>query len=238
MGPSTAQNALPISMRQSKTQSKSNSQSGTEIAALKQLVIETCKHPKGSAQRQRGMTQLVRLIGQRLWHTSDAYYADALQQTWIYFCRNLCEATTAKTAYDPEVASPVTWLNAYLKRRLQDFNIAQSRQRATRATVRTQGDISDNLDPIDRLPAPPDIPPWLEQVKAWASDPNNADLDIHISKKPSVTARELILKRLPPETPWKQLAQEYGVSVGTLSSFYQRQCLEKLRQYGRSQGYL
>ena len=203
---------------------------------LKQLVIETCQHPKGSPQRQKGLTQLIRLITDQLWHTSAAYYPDALQQTWIYFCRNLCEATTCR-AYDPDVATPVTWLNAYLKRRLQDFQIAESRDRRTTLSASSFScREDDSLDPLDRIAAPPDIPPLLEQIKAWAeSDP---DLEqIHISKHPTVTARALILKRLPPETPWKVLSAEYGISIGTLSSFYQRQCLSKLRDYGKSQGY-
>ncbi len=205
---------------------------------LKQLVAETCQHPKGSALRQKGLTQLIRTLTPQLWHRSAAYYPDALQQTWIYFCRNLCEATTGR-AYDPDVASPVTWLNAYLKRRLQDFQIAENRDRATtvsRASLRATSE-SGPLDPIDRLPAPPDIPPWLDQVKAWAqSDPDLQQL--HISKHPEVTAQVLILRRLPPETPWKELSAEYSISIGTLSSFYQRQCLSKLRTYGKSQGYL
>ena len=206
------------------------------IAALKKLVLETCGHPHGSAARQKGMTQLIRLIGQRLWHTTDAYYGDALQQTWIYFCRNLCEATTGR-AYDPEVASPVTWLNAYLKRRLQDFKIAENEQRTTTVFSHSRDGEGDVLDPIDRLPAPPDIPPWLDQVKRWAAEDKEL-AGLHIHQHPEVTAQLLILKRLPPETPWKVLAQEYKISVGTLSSFYQRQCLERLREYGRSQGYL
>ena len=204
---------------------------------LKQLVIETCQHPKGSPQRQRGLTQLIRLLTDQLWHTSAAYYPDALQQTWIYFCRNLCEATTCR-AYDPDIATPVTWLNAYLKRRLQDFQIAENRDRRTTLSASSLSCREDDLlDPLDRIAARPDVPPWLEQIKAWAeSDP---DLEqIHISKHPTVTAKALILKRLPPETPWKALSAEYGIPIGTLSSFYQRQCLSKLRDYGKSQGYL
>ncbi len=203
---------------------------------LKQLVIETCQHPKGSPQRQRGLTQLIRLLTDQLWHTSAAYYPDALQQTWIYFCRNLCEATTCR-AYNPDVATPVTWLNTYLKYRLKDFQIAEDRDRRTTLPVSSFSCREDGpLDPLDRIAAQPDIPPWLEQIKAWAE--SDLDLEqIHVSKHPTVTARALILKRLPPETPWKTLSAEYGISIGTLSSFYQRQCLPKLRDYGKSQGY-
>lgn len=224
--------------RMDSSANQSEHQSALRREQLKQLVADTCQHAKGSALRQRGLTRLVRTITPQLWHSSAAYYPDALQQTWIYFCRNLCEATTGR-AYDPEVASPITWLNAYLKRRLQDFQIAENRDRHTtisRASLKTTYE-NGPLDPIDRLPAPPDIPPWLAQVTAWAE--SSPDLEgLHISKRPEVTARVLILRRLPPETPWKVLSAEYGISVGTLSSFYQRQCLSKLRDYGKSQGYL
>ena len=207
---------------------------------LYSLVEETCGHPKGSPRRQRGLTQLIRNLNGQLWHTYDPYYNDALQQTWIYFCRNLCEATTGR-AYDPSVAKLSTWLNAYLKRRLQDFQIAQNKQRATTVSQSSlRGKDGDTaLDPIDRLPAPPDIPPWLEQVRTWAeADPTGELQATHVSKHPQVTAQLLILKRLPPETPWKTLSADYGISVGTLSSFYQRQCLKRLRDYGKAQGYL
>ncbi len=205
------------------------------LAKLKQLVHETCQHPQDSPQRQRGLTQLIRIISCQLWRSSAAYYPDALQQTWIYFCRNLCEAATGR-AYDPEVASPITWLNAYLKRRLQDFQIAENRDRATTLSAFSSSE-DDPIDPIDRLPAPPDIPPWLMQIREWVEQ--NTELgQIHISKHPEVTAKVLLLRRLPPETPWKTLSAEYGLSVGTLSSFYQRQCLSRLRDYGKSQGYL
>ncbi|MEM9090785.1 MAG: SAV_2336 N-terminal domain-related protein [Cyanobacteria bacterium P01_F01_bin.53] len=182
--------------------------------SIRQLIKETCQYPTGSPHRQRGLTKIIRALGPKLWRTDDAYYDAALQQTWIYFCRNLCEATTGR-AYDPDVASPVTWLNAYLKRRLKDFAIAEKR---------TQPDI---------------IPPWLEQVRAWAeADPDGTLAATHVSKHPTVTAQQLILRRLPPETPWKELSAEYGISVGTLSSFYQRQCLKRLQAFGKSEGYL
>lgn len=203
---------------------------------LKQLVIETCRHPKGSPQRQRGLTQLIRLLTNQLWHTSAVYYPDALQQTWIYFCLNLCEPTTCR-AYNPDIATPVTWLNTYLKWRLKDFEIAENRDRLTTVSASSLSCEDGSLDPIDRIAAQPDISPLLEKTKAWAEGDRSLE-QIHISNHPTVTAKALILKRLPPETPWKTLSAEYGIPVGTLSSFYQRQCLSKLRDFARSQGYL
>ena len=97
------------------------------------LVAEACCHPVGSAKRQKCLTQIIRQVSTQLWHETVPYYQDALQQTWIYFCQNLCEAKTGN-AYDPEKAGVVTWLNAYLKRRLQDGHIAH--QAAKKRTVK------------------------------------------------------------------------------------------------------
>ncbi|MBE9077569.1 sigma-70 family RNA polymerase sigma factor [Romeria aff. gracilis LEGE 07310] len=200
------------------------------------LIAEACRHPAGSPQRQRRLTQVIRLISGRLWKENTAYYQDALQQTWVYFCRNLCEATTGR-AYDPEKANVVTWLNAYLKRRLQDGYIELQKQRATVASSPRASADGQPLDPVDMLPARPDVPPLLENVRAWAESDHQLTC-IHLTDHPHITCQLLILKRLPPETPWKVLATELGVPIGTLSSFYQRQCLPLLREFGKSQGYL
>ncbi len=61
---------------------------------LHQLVIEACSHRVGSAERQRNLTRIIRLINNKLWRESTPYYQDALQQTWVYFCQNICEGNT------------------------------------------------------------------------------------------------------------------------------------------------
>ncbi|MGB3788259.1 MAG: sigma-70 family RNA polymerase sigma factor [Phormidesmis sp.] len=207
---------------------------------LLKLVEETCQYPVGSLQRQKGLTKLIQALNDQLWHTFDTYYQDALQQTWIYFCRNLCEATTAR-AYDPAQAKLTTWLNAYLKRRLQDFRIDESDRRAkitSQSSKMIRQEDGTVVDPIERLPAPPDIPPLLEQVHTWLqTDAGGTLKSISMAQHPHITAQLLLLKRLPPETPWKELAEEYGLSIGTLSSFYNRKCFPQLREFGKSEGY-
>ena len=70
------------------------------------------------------------------------------------------------------------------------------------------------------------------------ADPQGELRGIYITNRPDVTAQILILRRLPPETSWKDLAADYKLSVSTLSSFYQRQCLPRLRKFGELEGYL
>lgn len=209
---------------------------------LSQLVEEACKHPPGSAERQKNLTRIIRLTTRKLWKESSPYYQDALQQTWVYFCQNICEGKTGEP-YDPTRSSVVTWLNVYLKRRLQDFFIEGQKQQARTVPDRDKrsrsGERDETVDLVENLPANPDVPPLLEDVKKWAEIDRTGELRrIHIDGHPEVTAQVLILRRLPPETSWKILSQEFGLPVSTLSSFYQRQCLPRLRKFGESEGYL
>jgi hypothetical protein len=201
------------------------------------LASEACKHPPGSAARQKHLTRIIRLVAPKLWRENTPFYQDALQQTWVYFCHNICEGRTGR-AYDPERGTIVTWLNFYLKKRLQDLIKEESTRKGKYISPKPD-DSTESLDPLENLPAEPDVPPLLEEVKQWVeADPNGELRDIHITNHPDVTAQVLILRRLPPETSWKDLAAEYKLSVSTLSSFYQRQCLPRLRKFGESEGYL
>jgi hypothetical protein len=209
---------------------------------LLHMLTEACKHPAGSPERQKNLTKIIRLIKNKLWKENTPYYQDALQQTWVYFCQNICEGNTGRP-YDPNRGSIVTWLNFYLKKRLHDFYI--NNQNEQLVTIPTpfrhfsSGETNQTVDPVENIPANPDVPSLLEEVRRWVeTDPEGELRRIHITNHPQVTCQILILRRLPPETSWKTLAAEFNLSISTLSSFYQRQCLPHLRKFGESQGYL
>jgi hypothetical protein len=206
---------------------------------LRQLVTETCRHSPGSIKRQQGLTQIVRLITKsgKLWQENTAYYEDALQQTWLYLCRNLCERATG-SAYNAQQGSVITWLNGYLKWRLQDYRTQKQVEQAQMVSKQELGS-DKSVNPLENLAGPPDIPPILETTREWAeTDPEGELRHIHIHDHPEVTCQVLILRRLPPETSWTTLAAEFNLSISTLSSFYQRQCLPRLRNFGELQRYL
>lgn len=203
---------------------------------LRHLVTETCRHPPDSIERQRGLTQIVRVIVKsgQLWRDSAPYYEDALQQTWLYFCRNLCETTTSDQ-YDPQRSNVMTWLNTYLKWRLRDCYIQEQTKRAQTISKTMFG----ANDLMETLEAPPDVPSILEVTKQWIETDQDGELRCtHIQGHPEVTCQVLLLRRLPPETSWQSLAKEFGLSVSTLSSFYRRHCISRLRRFGQSQAYL
>ncbi len=209
---------------------------------LRQLVADACRHPPGHAERQKNLTRIIRLVTPKLWRESSPYYHDALQQTWVYFCQNVCEGNTGKK-FDPDRSRLDTWLNFYLRQRLKDGYLDSQKQRERTVAKQVQqsrsGETGDVIDPIDRLVAPPDIPPLLQQVREWAETDETGELrQIFIEGRPELNCQTLILRRLPPETSWKELAAEFGVAIPTLSSFYQRQCIPRLRKFGASEGYL
>ncbi|MEW6491722.1 MAG: sigma-70 family RNA polymerase sigma factor [Cyanobacteriota bacterium] len=209
---------------------------------LHYLVEEACEHPSGSVQRQKNLTAVIRLISKKLWKENTPYYQDALQQTWLYFCQNICEGITGKP-YDPNRSSIATWLNFYLKQRLHDFYIRKHKEEfrtaATPIEPLESGNTHSTLNRVETIPAKPDVPPLLEEVTTWVeTDPEGELRRIHITHHPEVTCQVLILRRLPPETSWKTLSQEFNLPISTLSSFYQHKCLPCLRKFGQSQGYI
>ncbi|WP_096577776.1 hypothetical protein [Nostoc cycadae] len=209
---------------------------------LRNLVTQACGYPPRSPQRQKLLTQIIRLTSGRLWRESTPYYQDALQQTWLYFCRNVCDGLTGQT-YDPTYGTVVTWLNAYLKRRLQDFYLNHHREQALTVPLQVRQSWSsgntETIDFTDNLQATPQVPPILENVETWAKTDADGELrSIHIKGRPDVTCQVLILKRLPPEVSWKELSEEFELPIPTLSSFYQRQCLPRLRKFAESEGIL
>lgn len=209
---------------------------------LESFIQIACSHSPGSLERQRNLTKIIRLISPRLWRESVPYYQDALQQTWVFFCQNICEAGTGE-AYNAARGTVVTWLNYYLKRRLQDGFIQVQQQKvrtaASYARVEKSGGQGGIIDPIDNLPAPESVPPILDAVQEWATADVSGELRrVHIEGHPQVNCQTLILRRLPPESSWQALSAEFNLSVSTLSSFYQRQCLTRLRKFGAAEGYI
>lgn len=200
---------------------------------LRQLVAQTCQHPRRSLQRRRCLDQLIRAIAQsgKLWREHTPDYEEALQLTWLYLCRNI-------ENYDPARATVITWLDAYLKQRLKDLFRKRCQQQHHEA--QPPPDWENPTDPIENLPdTHPDIPPILAETRQWAeSDPEGELSNSHIRGRPEITCQVLILRRLPPETEWRQLEAEFNCKVSTLATFYQRHCVPLLRKFGESQGYL
>lgn len=199
---------------------------------LQQLVAEACSYPAKSLMRRQKLNEIVRVVMKsgKLWKENTPYYKDALQQTWLYFCRN-------PELYNPASCSVITWLDNCLKWRLQDFRSLEAQEQAWTVSASTLG-IKEITDLIQNLPDEPDIPPILEETYQWVqTDPDGELASTHVKGRPDVTCQILILQRLPPETPWKTIAKEFGLPPSTAPNFYKRECLPRLRNFALRQGY-
>lgn len=202
---------------------------------LSALVKETCQHPRGSIERQKGLHEIIWRIqqtGKLLRGVGVPNAEEAIQKTWMYFCLNLCEATTSDEPYDSSQGNVITWLNAYLRYRLKDMSIPDPN-----IIYHLSNPNGEEIDPIDFLPAPPEPPPILEEIQEWLKQEAHNLRRIYVSNRPDINCLVLIERRLPPESSWKDLSQEFGVSIATLSGFYQRHCFPRLLNFGISQGY-
>ncbi|MBD2250122.1 sigma-70 family RNA polymerase sigma factor [Nostoc parmelioides] len=203
---------------------------------LTALVKQTCQHPRGSIERQKGLHEIIWRIQQsgKLFRGTGVPDAEeALQKTWLYFCLNLCEATTSEEPYNSSQGSVITWLNAYLRYRLKDIVVPD--QKIIHYSSDENG---EEVDPTDLIPARPEPPPILEEIQEWLKKEAHTLRRIYVTNRPDINCLVLIERRLPPETSWKDLSQEFGVSIATLSGFYQRHCFPRLLNFGISQGYI
>ena len=193
---------------------------------IQTTVAQAQAFPSQSPQRQRILERLVRLVKASgkvcPHHQSTPDYEDALQQTWLNCFCNL-------DTYDATRSSFMTWFNRHLQWQLGTIR----RQTAKRSIALTKNQtelVANNHDAYCDVAV-------LEQTLDWIKSSGNLS-DISLAKHPTITAQALLLRRFTSKTPWKQIADEFGVPISTLSGFYQRQCLPRLRAFGQAQGYL
>ncbi|MGB3494135.1 MAG: hypothetical protein WBA57_15505 [Elainellaceae cyanobacterium] len=212
----------------------------TELSeTLKSLVAQACIYPPGSPERQRCVQQLHYQVtrSNKLWREAVPYYSDALQDMWVYCCQNLEE-------YDSSIAGVITWLDSHLKRILRRYRDRQQRDQKRHLSTLISDD-GRPLDPVERIPARPDVSPLLEmweKTLEWVhSDPDGNLKSTCFRKRADINAQVLFLMRFPTQTPWKDIAQRFELNAAEstdLPKFYNRRCLPLLRAFGADQGFL
>ena len=206
---------------------------------LQQLVQRVCRYAPRSPSRQRTLTQLIRLISQSgyLWNDYRAGYEDALQQTWLFVCQNLCESVTAKSPYDPDRSSLLTWINTYLKGQVKQHALRVDRDQRRNVSIEANALESLQENWLYHAPSPEALSLTIA-LKEWLStDPTGELCRTHIQNHPEVNCQFLIQQRLCEASTWETIAQMTHLNISTLSAFYERQCRPRLIQFAHSQGY-
>lgn len=173
------------------------------------------------------LAQAIALIEQsgKLWQNYDERYEDAYREAWLktleYFYRHYQD-------YDPSQAQVTTWLNFRLK---NEFKTQQAKQyQRQQRQADPQNEAGDGLDLFDLLESPSDGEAARQMkagIETWIATDSELPT-VTIKNKPTLSAQRLLQARFIEEREWSQLAQEYGVAVATLSSFYERQCRGRL----------
>jgi DNA-directed RNA polymerase specialized sigma24 family protein len=199
---------------------------------LKQMAIAAQQQPPKSKARQRALARLVsalqrskKLARPRVGQFQGMYqeiYAEALQRLFAHVCEKI-------DSYSPERAEVLQWVNFLLNRQ---FFIEASREvfPIGFGGVNPKSVKRLTLEDLDRN-NPSEVNPQLVPLpsqQVWQcleEDPEGLFQQTCIDGYPHATFQLLAIKRLDGYS-WQDLAVELGISIPTLSSFYQR-CLKK-----------
>jgi DNA-directed RNA polymerase specialized sigma24 family protein len=198
---------------------------------LKQLALEAKQHPTQTQQRQYLLTELINAIqlSRRLIHprpgelSRDFYnviYDDAVNRTLLYVFQKI-------DLYDPERGNGVfmNWVNFRLDRTLRDI----------RASYQITQDQPIATEEIEAIGETKDVPTTFEIIMQYIEhDPDKIFKQEVIKKNPNASFQAIFLAKRIQGKSWKEISQDLGIPVTTLSSFYWR-CIQrfapKIRQY-------
>jgi hypothetical protein len=205
------------------------------VRHLHQLIVEARCYPKGSPERNGKLTEIIYLMqrSRRILRNSQLNqfdYEDVLSKTWLYFCRNLCEAETGRTCFNPEQANVFTWFNGYLSYRIRDRLQELAAERSDRIPPRIDPETGRAIDPTETIPDTTSTPLLIDEICQWLADRQKQLCRIHLRDRPAANAYFLILHRIVYGTPWRILAREFETTPSSLCNFYHQKCLPLLQQ--------
>jgi DNA-directed RNA polymerase specialized sigma24 family protein len=184
---------------------------------LSHLALTAQRHPPLSQERQVALRQLVtgilrsrRLCRPQLGQFAGNYqdiYDEALQELLLFICQNI-------DRYDPDRGTVMAWVNMLFDRRFFREAIPKvlGKQNLTRMTL---------MD-LDRISAPAAEPTLTDTIQEFVErDPDNHLKQEHIKNHPTANFQVLLQRRLQGIS-WQDIANEFGIAIPTLSSFYYR----------------
>ncbi|NEP01463.1 MAG: sigma-70 family RNA polymerase sigma factor [Symploca sp. SIO2E9] len=213
---------------------------GKEIdARLKQLALEAQRYPKKSKQRQRALAKLLSAISRsgKLTHPYPGQfqgfyqdiYAEGKQRLFCHICERIDE-------YDSQ-REVLQWANFLFKRR---FFVEAAREvmptvpkgvnqkQIIRLTI-------EDLDKNNPYSVNSQLTPTLSQeiIHFLELDPEGIFKETYAAKNPKANFRFLALQIISGYS-WKEIAEQLGMKIPTLSSFYQRSLVKfapKFKEY-------
>ncbi len=89
---------------------------------LQNLIHEVCQHAEQTPERQKALHRLLVAVQKLpgILNSSHPDYLLALNKTWEWFCRNICEFQPLSPSLQNSL---VIWINGHLRFRLKDIHI-------------------------------------------------------------------------------------------------------------------
>ncbi len=188
---------------------------------LKQLALAVQSYPPNSELRSYALKELIRGIkisGKLCSPYKDrfspkiyqAIYEEAMMETFMYICTKIDN-------YDPERGNKkfMNWVNFKLEKSFliccEQLKISQELQ-------------FFELSDLEKIPTPISSPSLAESLVDYIKkDPEKLFSQAYVKGRPDANFRTIALGRISGQT-WQEIAQQLGISVSTLSSFYRRSC--------------
>lgn len=197
---------------------------------LQQLAIAAQHHSPHSLERKQAIGELMsqllkegKLCRPYAGGFSGYYediYSEALENLWVYISKHIDK-------YDPMQATALAWINMLFKRRF--FRDAIPKVLKEPSERLPLADI-ENLQPA--LPeATPPLSVLLREI--IETDPDNLFKQAHVEHYPNATFQAIALRWLSGVS-WKSIAEEFDLTLSTVSSFYTRSLKKfapKLKEY-------
>lgn len=192
---------------------------------LQSLIQEGCSYPPASPQRRKAFNSIFRhvLKSGRIWRGVGDCYEEALSKTLIKLNQTLCEK------YDPSRGPFFPWFNTCLRNQYKDEISRAQRDLSYRQDVRQNNE--DERHPLDRVPSPIENTLFWEISQWIEDDPDGILSACHIRGNPKANCQALAYLRIVLGKEWLEIAEEFGLSRGTVSSHWCRKCLIFMRNW-------
>lgn len=223
---------------------------------LYQLIAQVCQHPLRSPKRRKAMNLLLveiqRLPGLvKLPHPD---YLDALNRTWEWVNRQLCQEFKADL---PLVQKRlVQWINSYLYWRIRDLYSPAKSDRSLDAPI---GDGQTEISLLDilsttgfEIPTRSGLDGYIEQIEREQQQAVGLKLEQYVEQDPKEKLRNChpqtypncncqllssrVLLKDPPDK-FSAIAKELSINYQTLKSHWERKCRPLLQEIALELGY-
>lgn len=188
---------------------------------LKQLALTVQGYPPNSELRSYALKELIEAINlsgklcspYKDRFSSEIYqviYEEAVMETFMHICTKI-------DSYDPERGKKkfMNWVNFKLEKSFlacyDQLKISQELQ-------------FFELSDLDKIPTLVNSPSLAELLVDYIKkDPEKLFTKAYVKGRPDANFRTIALGRISGQS-WQEIAQQFGISVSTLSSFYRRSC--------------